>query len=158
MKNTLKRILTMALCLVALCGILPMQSMAASSNACTLMSGSSRSKYTFTVTTGSRFLFKNKLVFKQTKGKYLYHPWFDGFNSKEATGYDNFTIQVKKKGGSTQTYQLSGSSKTIKLDNNATYTITVIPRNPILKGGKVFNKWVTYPTWHVEKVKGVATC
>lgn len=158
MKLTLKRILVMTLCLVFLCGVFPVQPLAASSGSCTLLNGSSKSSFTFKVKTGSRFLFKNKLVFKQTKGTYQYLPWFDGLNPKTATGYDNFTIVVKKQGGKAKTYTLSGSSKTIRLDNNATYTITVKPGQPILKGTKVFSKWVKYPTWSVGKVKGVATC
>lgn len=158
MKLVLKKVLILTFCLVFLCGVLPTQSMAASSGSCTLLRGSSRGTVTFKVKTGSRCLFKNKLVFKQTKGTYLYNPWFNGLTTKEAKGYDNFTIKVKKQGGKTQTYTLSGSSKTVKLDNNATYTITVTPGNPILKGMKVFDRWLVYPTWSVAKVKGIATC
>ena len=158
MKLTLKKTLATVLCLVTLFSMVPMQSYAATSSTCTLLSGSSQKSYTFKVKTGSRILFKNKLVFKQTKGTYQYLPWFDGFNPKTATGYDNFTITVKKQGGKTTTYKLSGSSKTIKLDNNSTYTITVTPGKPVLKGTKVFDRWIKYPTWSVTKVKGVATC
>ncbi len=158
MKSILKKALLTVLCLVMLLGVLPAQSLAASSGTCTLMQGSAQSSVTFKVKTGSRKVFKNKLVFKQTKGEYEYLPWFNGLNPKTAKGYGNFTIIVKKQGGKTETYKFNGSSKTVKLDNDSVYTITVKPKTPVMIGLRVFNRWVSYPLWNVAKVKGIVTC
>lgn len=153
-----KRIIVAALCLLMLCTVMPMEASAASSS-CTLIRGNSSKAVTFTVETGSRFLFKDKITFKQTKGSFNYMKWFGGEIREDTKGcYDSFTITVQKVGGKTSTYTLSGSSKTIKLDKNSTYIITVTPGYPILKKGKVFRSWTSYPTWSISKVKGINLC
>lgn len=159
-RRTPTRIAIMALCMLTLLALF-MPSASAASNVCTQISGSSEKTTTFTVQTGSRWLFSDKITITQTKGEYEYLNWLG--NWKTASGYDTYTIKVVKVGGTTKTYTMAGNKITIKLDKNSTYKISVIPGSTSTLTAKFLSKgafmgWKKYPTWAVTSTKGIISC
>lgn len=160
-RKTWKRIAVITLCMLTLFTLF-MPSASAASNVCTQISGSSKKEVTFTVHTGSRWLFlSDKITIKQTKGVYNYMNWVSNWNT--ANGYDTYSIKVAKVGGSTKPYTLSGGSITINLDKNSTYKITVTPGSNSILQAKFWSKgsfmgWKKYPTWKVTTTKGIISC
>lgn len=83
------------------------------------------------------------------------------------SSYDNYYIScynaTKNK---TTSYKMTGSSKTVKLDKNSRYVITVKKGdlNEIkLKASNLLalrfvDKWSKYPTWTVKTTKNVDGC
>jgi len=145
--NVWKRIAVMAICLLMLVMIVPVQS-AEAANVCKQIEGSSKAKKVFYVSTGSRWIAsKDVIKFTQTKGvmkiqkrglflsdnKYKEYPPFSDKSNSTSKMYEEYTIKVEKLNNNnkvinTQNYKFDGSSsKPIKLDKNSKYRITVIP-------------------------------
>lgn len=207
MKRTLRRILTMALCLLTLAMIVPVRS-AEAANACKQISGSSKSTEVFYVSTGSRWIAQKDVIkFTQTKGtmkiqkrgligtddQYKEYPPFSDKSNSNQKMYETYTIKVEKlnnknKVVSTQKYELDDGSKSIKLDKNSKYRITVTPtfmafynkcknmtwyqwfglnnnHNPY-RGGvlkTLLTRWIplgwkSHSTWKVSSTKGINDC
>ena len=180
MKHTLKKIVTMALCLLMLAMIIPARPTEAA-GVCREISGKSTKTTTFTVKTGSRWLAKKDvLTLTQKKGVLKAERVFS-LNTvyKTFKKYEDYTVVVKKMSGkktiSTKQYSFSKASLKIKLDKNSTYVITV--SSPYSRDGG-FTKsplfynyfstlgsawwspvsWKTPSTWRVKSTKGVLSC
>ena len=139
---------------------------ASAANVCSFISGSNKSSVTFTVTTDKAFL-GDKIVLKQSKGKAVFFTWLS--KEKVADCYGNYTIIVRKISGGKDKpdyreldWKNSGS-KSISLQKNAVYKITVQPWDNtatvawnIFRGA--FDHWKTRPTWSVGKTRGVSFC
>jgi hypothetical protein len=135
-------------------------------NVCSQIDGNSRRSRTFTVDTGKRFILKDKIKLKQTKGVFRYDNWVG--KSKTAKGYDKFSVKVEKIEGSSgvgkvKYYTLKGKSLTIKLDKYSTYRITVTPASTSdltarywLKG--CFDYWEKPASWKISTTKGIIAC
>jgi hypothetical protein len=105
---------------------------------------------------------KDKITLKQTKGKLAYYDWLN--NDKTVSAYDVYSVAVQASGSKTiKYYTLKGSSLSIKLEKNTTYTVTVTPGTNaelqfkhLIKGA--ICGWDTYPTWSVTSTKGIISC
>lgn len=163
MKKRIMRILSLVL-LAALC-ISLLSSFAMAANVCSSISGNANGKKTFTVITGSRWLFSDKITIKQTKGQLSYDSWTGREKTKNTYGI--FYITVKNTSNPNdkynKTYTMKGGSCTIKLGKNSTYTITVTPASiqelalQHMVSGAI-NRWKTPASWKISKTKGVSLC
>ena len=144
--RVVKRIAVMALCLLMLVMIVPVQS-AEAANVCKQIEGSSKAKKVFYVSTGSRWIANKDVVkFTQSKGvmkinkrgiflsDYMYHEYPPFSDTQNATQkmYEVYAVKVEKLNNKnevvkTQTYKFDGGSIKIKLDKNSNYRITVTP-------------------------------
>ncbi len=140
-----KRISTLAMALLLLACLIPVQTTEAA-NACKQISGNSKAAKVFYVNTGSRWIAKTDVVkIAQTKGTMKIHKFSMMSESKSASYppftdkqnstlsmYEVYTVKVEKLGNKnkvtkTQTYTMNDSSLKIKLDKNSKYRITVTP-------------------------------
>lgn len=160
MKKSSKRIISLIL-LVAMFASFSINAFAA--NACTQVSGNSAKTTTFTVYTGSRWLGSDKIKFTQTKG--TMNILSGAMNWKTQSAYDCYTIQYKKAGDKNWTTKtFYGSSATLSLAKNTTYTIRIIPGSSQLlqlnRCGllKAYMGWKSYPTWKVTSTRGINFC
>ena len=138
---------------------------ASGANVCTQISGSAKEKYTFTVETGSRWLFSEKITLKQSKGVLEYkNLWY---KTKTMKAYATYKITVHDANGKLVQEKIwDDASITIKLKANSSYKITVSPANKndmqlgFLKSlkARAINKWTEYPTWYIAKTKGIYLC
>lgn len=146
--NAWKRMAVMAMCLLMLVMIVPVQS-AEAANVCKQISGSSAATKVFYVKTGSRWNAKKDVVkITQTKGvmnvmqaqygrqRAYYATAGKSFNDNKPNGtksmYELYTVKVEKlnqknKTVKTQNYKLSDGSLKIKLEKNSKYRVTIIP-------------------------------
>lgn len=162
MKSKLMKRLTVICCLVVL--LLSMTAPAFAANVCSTVGGNANGTVTFTVNTKSRF-FGDKITLKQKKGIAVFDGWRNNKPEKQVNW--GYTITVKKIDGGTKkadqrTIDWTGGSKTINLQKNAVYEITVTPYNSsyiirhALKGS--FDYWKKVPSWSISKTKGVSFC
>ena len=138
----------------------------AASNVCSLISGNANKTVTFEVRTKSRFLFKDYITLKQTKGTAL--VWKNAFMQKQVEKklyayYDVTVARVDgKKDKYCKTYNWDGASLKIKLADYTDYKITVKPvtYNSVssLFSSVLFIKWKNVATWSISKTKGIDLC
>ena len=163
LKNIIKKAAVFALLVVTLMCAVP-SGQAHAANVCQEISGSSKGTVRFTVTTGSKRLFGNKIVLKASKGTMKYVSWFG--NDKTSKMYDNFKVYYRKVGAASwKSKNLSGSKVTIKLDANSKYEFKVVPASigslqnsyrSLLKGA--LTGWASAATLKISKTKGVSFC
>lgn len=161
MKKTMGRRLAALALVLVLCLSLSAEVFAA--NVCQEIKGNSNKSVTFRIITGKRFLFKDKVTFRQDKGTLLFSNW-SGSKEKRVAAYDTFTIRYRKEGSSTwKTATMKNGSCTIKLDYNSTYIVTVTPASLtelqfryFLKGA--IEHWEKPAAWRIGKTKGVTLC
>ena len=184
MKRTLRRILTMVLCMMTLCFVFIAP--ASADNVCKQIKGSSKAETVFTVDTGSRWLFaKDYLKLTQTKGIMNIERIKLTHNEKATREmYELYSVKVEKlvkgKVKSTKVYEWESKTLKIKLDKNAFYRITVtstyVKYHGKYPGGGLFNPyeakglkglvsmwwiplgWKKHSTWSVSATKGILAC
>lgn len=154
----MKRILSSLLVLV-LCFSFFTSAFAA--NVCGHISGDAQSTTTFTVDTGKRWIFSDKLTFTQTKGTYIYNTPLS--YHKTATGYMRYKVSYRIKGKSGWTTKnWTGKKLTLSLKKNTIYEVKVAPMNnadTLLSGStKQIQSWKKVATWQVTSTKGIISC
>ena len=155
-----------ALLLVLAAMLTILSSAALAANSCPTISGNPKKSVTFTMKTGSRWIFSDKMTFTQTKGTATYRSWFGQY--KNYSQYAAYVITYSKivngKAVKTTSINWDGSSKTIKLDKNCTYRITVRQVSAptyyslLHKTWGAFDQWKSTPTWRVSATKGIISC
>lgn len=138
----------------------------AGNKSCSVIYGNAKTSQTFTVQTGSRFVFKSKFTISQSKGTAIYRNWPGAY--KKHSLYASYTVtysKINSKGEvvSTSSKSFNGANCTLKLDWNSTYRITITPSQEGYYTAAhlcwgAFEKWTSQPSWVVKKTKGVDLC
>ncbi|MCD7823170.1 MAG: hypothetical protein LUG86_04030 [Oscillospiraceae bacterium] len=171
----LKRLVSLLL-VVVLC--VTMTSSVFAKNVCVNVSGSSASKTTFTVVTGSSWKSNGKITFTQSKGTIKYTN--NAYCTSTVSTYGAYTVSyicIKDNGATSTGYDSWRYSKTFSmtLQKNATYIITVTPYSVdtvfsycrssswIVKARTAFMysydpSWKTNATWNVKSTSVVTSC
>lgn len=124
-------------------------------------SGTKNSSSSITVKTKAVYYLpgSSSITLKQSKLEYTYTAAFGKVKTKK--GYAQWKVQVTptSKSGKTKTYWLDDGSKTISLDKNTTYRITVTydSNGTFLNVGGREPKWKTTPSWRVSKAYKVSS-
>lgn len=124
-----------------------------SSTASAATSGNKNCKSTITVITKANYWYpgSSSITLKQNKTEFTYTK-----NGKRKTSkmYAAFRIEYKNcNTGKTKTTWLTGSSKKIKLDKNATYKVTVSYDSTMMQIKNAYKTnfaWKTTPCWWVN--------
>lgn len=129
-------------------------------NVCTNISGNATSTKSFTINTGSRWLWNDKITFTQTKGTYEYRTPFS--SSKTATDYMRYKVSYRIKGTSSwTTKQWKSKNLTLSLKKNKTYEVKITPYNNVdmsFHTGRQIKSWKKVATWSVKSTKGIISC
>ncbi len=162
--NLIRKVTIFAMLVVTLMCALP-GGVAHAANVCKEISGNSKNTVYFTVETGNKKLFGNKIVLKGGKGTMKYDKWLGGGQGKMKM-YGYFRVYYRKAGAKNwKVSVLKGSSLTIKLDANSKYEFKVVPGTngdmqttlrSLLHG--VLRDWTSPATWKIGKTKGVSFC
>lgn len=162
MTSMIRRIATLSLVLVLLSSL---TLTAAAKNVCKQINGAANKTTTFTVDTGNRWLFSEKLTLKQKAGSYSYINPVGGLTSKTGTGYYTYTVKyVNNSTGASKSVKWSDKTLSLSLDKNTTYTVTVTPAKESAVRAewrymfKSPTSWKVYPSWSVSSTKGILAC
>lgn len=153
MRNVAKRIMLISLVLVMVFSITAISASAVTSG----RAGNSTQEWSFKVKTGNPLILGNSVKITQTKGTAKFTSW-SGTSKGTSKCYGTFFIRaVPSDGSATVCKTMKGSSATISLKKNKTYTIYVKydkGSTSINNTGffKVFNGWSVAPTWKVSKL------
>lgn len=130
-------------------------------NVCGNIYGDARTTTTFKVDTGTRWIFKDKLTFTQTKGTYVYNTPLS--YHKTATGYMRYKVHYRVVGTSGWTTKnWTGRKLTLSLKKNSIYEVKVVPMDnadTLLSGStRQIQSWSKVATWQVTSTKGIISC
>lgn len=120
-----RRMFAWFLVMVLALGLISTTALAARKNVCTQIRGNAAWAQSFTVETGSRWLFRDKITLTQEKGLYLFQGWTGRY--KTVAMYGKYDVTYEKEDGSVKTVKWTGRNCTLRLDRNSVYTVTIRP-------------------------------
>jgi len=165
--TTIYKVVAVMLIMVTCFGALCTEALAAK-NVCTQIRGSAKRASTFYVETGSRWIASRDCIrLTQTQGVMNRSGWTQKAGTFKA--YGGYSIRIEKLNSAgrvvsrrTENWNYT-ASKTIRLDKNSTYRITITPNSMsqyqaryLVKGA--VEGWKTAPSWTVTRTKGVLSC
>ena len=169
--TTIYKVVAVMLIMVTCFGALCTEALAAK-NVCTQIRGSAKRASTFYVETGSRWIASRDCIrLTQTQGVMNRSGWTQKAGTFKA--YGGYSIRIEKLNSTgrvvsrrTENWNYI-ASKTIRLDRNSTYRITITPKSLRelqahfllcrIRQGYV-EGWKTAPSWTVTRTKGVLSC
>ncbi len=164
MKKFFRKLAAFLICVIAMSTVFP-SNVEAAENKGSKINGSTKKATTFIVKTGDRGYWSDYIKISFTKGTLNGKNKFTGSKtSKKSYGRYNIIITDTKTGKSACQYAINKSSVTVKLSDNRTYKIQVVPVNDLhfwdMSEYNVwcYTSWKQHATWRIAATKGIRSC